>query len=79
MQTQRLCEIFSDNHYTLYAVESIETTQIKSKTGGSWYGNIKPIMIIVCGPDGDYALDMDAIPVDPARLKEHFPALDNLQ
>ena len=78
MQTPRLCEIYSDNHYTLHAVESLETTRIKSKTGGSWYGSIKPTMIIVHGPDGTYALDMDARRVDPGRLKENFPELDKL-
>ena len=78
MQTQRLCEIFSDNHYTLYAVESIETTRNKSKAGSSWYGSIKPTVIIVRGPDGTYALDIDARPLDPATLKENFPVLENL-
>lgn len=75
MQTLRLCEVYSDNRYTLYAVESIETTRHKSKAGGSWYGNIKPTTIIVRGPDGVHAMDMDSRPVDPEPLKESIPEL----
>ena len=37
---------------------------------------VKPIAVIVCGPDGTYALDVEAKPATLDQLRQDIPELD---
>lgn len=78
MVTLRASEIFSDSRLTLIAVESVDFQHTKTNTGYRVYGNIEPIVLIVCGPDGTYALDMEAKLVTFDQLKQNIPELETL-
>lgn len=78
MNKERISEIFSDDRFTLYAVESVEITQYKSPTSFTWHGNVKPAAIIIHGPEINQALDMDSRPVELDELKETIPELSKI-
>ena len=78
MATLRVSEIFSDSRLTLIAVESVDFQHNKMNTGCQLYGNIEPVIVIVCGPDRTYALDMEAKLVDLGQLKQNISGLDTL-
>ena len=78
MSTLRTSVIFSDTRLTLIAVESVDIQHNKTNTGCRLYGNIEPIAVIVCGPDGSYALDMEAKLIAIEQLRQNIPELDTI-
>ena len=76
MSTFFATEIFSDARLTLIAVECVDFRSSKTNTCYRMYGNIKPIAVIVCGPDATYALDIEAKPTDVDLLRQDIPELD---
>jgi hypothetical protein len=79
MNKKRISEIFSDDRFTLYAVESVEVSHTKTATGFTWHGNVKPAAIIIHSPGKNQALDMDANPIELKKLKESIPELDRIK
>ena len=78
MAALRASEVFNDSTLTLIAIESFDFRHRETNTGCQLYGNIKPIAVIVCSPDGTYALDMEAKPVELNQLKQEIPELAEL-
>ena len=78
MNKKRISEIFSDDRFTLYAVESVEIAHNKSTNVFSWQGSIKPDAIIIHCPEMNQALDMDSRPVELEKLKESIPELGRI-
>ena len=76
MGTLRASEIFNDSRLMLIAVESVDVQHCKTYIGCRMFGNIKPIAVIVCGPDGTYALDVEAKPATLDQLRQDIPELD---
>jgi len=74
----RIREIYRDVRLTITVVETSELQRSKMGSGLQLYGSVKPLAVIVQGPDECYALDMDASPVSLDRLCEHLPELDTL-
>ena len=78
MGTLRASEIFNDSTLTLIAVVSVDFRHSKTNTGCQLYGSIEPIAVIVCSPDGTYALDMEAKPANFDQLRQDIPELGAL-
>ena len=78
MDTLRVSEIFSDATRMLIAIESVNFQHGRSDAGCQLYGSVKPIAIIVCNPDGAYALDMEAETADLDQLRRDLPELDTI-
>ena len=78
MKTLRLRKILDEDARKLIAVESVESTQSKTDTGGRFFGSIKPIALVVCDPRGSYALDIEARTADLEQLRRDLPELDAL-
>lgn len=76
MVTLRASEIFSNSELQLITLESVDFQHSKRDTGYRLYGNIEPIAVIVCGPDGTYVLDMEAKLVAFDQLRQNIPDLD---
>lgn len=79
MDKKRITEIFSDDRFTLYAVESVEVSHTKTAAGFIWHGSLKPTAIIIHCPGKNQALDMDANPIELEKLKESIPELDRIR
>ena len=67
---------YRDGALTLIAVESAESYARREQAHWQVGGIVKPIAVVVCGPGGAYALDMEAKPVDLETLRQEVPALD---
>jgi len=78
MGSLRSIEIYNDSLFTLIAVESVDFRQRRTNTDCQLYGSIKPIAVVVCGPDRTYALDMEARSADLDQLKLDVPELDSM-
>lgn len=78
MATLRANEIFNDFGFKLIAVESVDLRHSKTNSGCRLYGNIEPIVLIVSGPDGTYALDMEAKLTAFEQLRQNIPELDTI-
>ena len=76
MNKNRIREIFSDDRFTLYAVESIEMMQKVFSTGFTLHGSIKSTAIIIRSPEKNQALDMNASPIELDKLKKSIPELE---
>lgn len=76
MAALRAREIINEPMLKLIAVESIDLRPRKTQIGWHCLGKMEPIAVIVCSPDGTYALDMDAQPADVERLRQDVPELD---
>jgi len=76
MSTCRINEIFIDPELTLIVLETVELQTTTTKTSGFLLGNIAPIAVVVCRPDGTTALDMQAMPASVEHLRREFPELD---
>lgn len=74
----RISEIFSDEKFTLYAVESIDVSHNTTAAGFMWQCNLKPTAIIIKSPEKNLALDMDASPLELEELKESMPELNRI-
>lgn len=75
MGTLRTSEIFNDARLKLIAVESVDFLHDKTNTGCRLYGSIEPVAVIVSGPDGSYAVNMEATLIDLDQLRQIFPEL----
>jgi len=78
MITLRATEVFNDSKKLIIAIESVDCRQTKTGTGCQLYGKIEPIAVIVSGPDGKYAFDMEARVVLLEKLKQDIPELDDI-
>lgn len=78
MSTLRAREIFRDATRTLLAVESVDVQHNRSDLHVLVGVHIEPIAVIVSGPAGVAALDMESRPVSLDRLKQAIPELANL-
>ena len=76
MGTLRASVIFNDARLTLIAIESVDFQRSKMGSSCLLHGNIKPIAVVVCGPDGIYALDMEAKAIIFEQLRQDIPELD---
>lgn len=75
MNTLRTTEIFNDSSIKLVAVESVNVWHNKTNAGVRLFGSIEPLVIVVYGPGGTYALDMAAKTVDLEQLSQDAPEL----
>ena len=62
--------IYSDAALTVRVVESVETWRSQSTGRCGLTGRIEPVAVIVRAPDGEYALDIDAQPIDEDCLSQ---------
>ena len=76
MAALRAREIINQPMLKLIAVESIDLGPRKTQIGWHCFAKMEPVAVIVCGPDGTYALDVDAQPADVERLRRDVPGLD---
>lgn len=76
MGTLRIGEIFRDSTLTLIAVESVDSRHSKTNSACQVYGKLEPIAVIVCSPNGAYALTMEAKPANLDQLRQDIPELD---
>jgi len=76
MFSLRATEIFHDSGKMLIAIESVNYSYSRSSPGYQLNGNIAPIAIIVCSPDGIYALDMEAETTDIDHFRQDIAELD---
>jgi len=76
MLSLRATEIFHDSRLMLIAIESVVCNHSKSSSGYRLYGNIEPIAVIVCSPDGIYAFDMEAESTVIDHYRQDIPELD---
>lgn len=79
MNKKRISEIFSDDRFSLYAVESIDVMCNKGATGFTWHGNVTPTAIIIHDPEKNLALDMDAKSLQLETLKQSIPELNMIK
>ncbi len=78
MSKLRSRQIYKDATRTIFTVESVDIQHGTTNTGGHLIGNIKPIAIIVSGPEGMYALDMEAKPANIDQLRQDIPELSTI-
>ena len=64
----RVREIHRDTEQTISVVETVETWQNRTATYCHAAGRIEPLAVIVRRPDSEYAIDVNAEPVDAAHL-----------
>lgn len=76
MTILRATEIFNDSRLMLIAIESVNCNHSTTSTSYRLYGKIEPIAVIVCGPDGIYALNMEAKFTILDQLRQDIPELD---
>jgi hypothetical protein len=76
MANLRARTIFTGSTLSLIAVESVDSWYRKTRSGCRVCGKVEPIAVIVCGPNGNYALDMQAKPADLEQLRKELPDLD---
>ena len=63
-------QVFRDKALTISVVESVESWHDQSSSRCQVIGKIEPLAVVVSGPDGDYALDVNAQPIDPDHLSQ---------
>lgn len=78
MTRLRAREIYNVPALRLIAVESVRCWSNKADYGCQIAGGIETLALIVCGPAGAYALDMDAAPADLGQLKDEIPGLEKI-
>lgn len=78
MATIRPRPVFSDSTLTIVAIESIEIEKHRTAIGHQLVGAAKPVAVVVCAPDGTYAIDMVANPIDFESLRQDVPGLDSM-
>lgn len=66
----RTRQVYSDTAFTVRVVESVETWQSRTATGCQAAGKIEPLAVVVSGPDGEYAVDVNAEPIGAERLAQ---------
>ena len=60
--------VFSGHGLTVSVAESLDFRVDRTECMGLVTGALKPIAVIVNGPDGSRAFDMDGLPVDLDQL-----------
>ena len=75
MNRLRATPVYNDSRLSLIAVESIDRGLDKSESGCRLYGSIKPVAVIVCDPDGAFALGIEPGFADIDPLLEDVPGL----
>ena len=66
----RTRQIYSDAVVTVHVIESVETWQSRTATLCQAAGKIEPLAVVVSGPDGEYAIDINAEPIGADRLSQ---------
>jgi hypothetical protein len=66
----RVREIHSDTVRTVSVVESVSTWHSRTPARCQVMGKIEPLAVIVRGPDGQQAFDVNAEPIDAERLAQ---------
>lgn len=66
----RTRQIYSDTMFTVRVVESVDSWQSRSTKHFRAAGKIEPLAVVVSGPDGEYALDINAEPIGAERLAQ---------
>ena len=56
--------IYRDAALTVHVVESVETWHSQTSTQCHVVGKIEPLAVVVCGPEGEHAVDINAQPID---------------
>lgn len=77
MDTLRASEIFNNSRFKIITVESVSLNRRKANTSCLLNGRIKPIAVVICGPDAVYALDMGAKLISLEQLTQNIPELDD--
>ena len=67
---------FRDGPLTLIAIESAESHAHRAEGHWQLAGILKPVAVVVSGPDGPYAVALDASALDLDELKREVPGLD---
>ena len=78
MATFRAKPVFNDSTLTVVAIESIKIEAHRTTMGHHLVGAAKPVAVVVCAPDGTYALDMVAKPIDFESLRQDVPGLESM-
>jgi hypothetical protein len=78
MAELRARQVFQDAGRLIIAVEQRELRQRNSRASWQLYGTLESIAVIVCEPDGVYALDMALQPLAVAELTAQIPELATL-
>lgn len=76
MNTLRAREIFNDDDHMLIAIESAVFLHRKTNSSYRYYGNIEPLVVIICSSTGSYVLGMDGKQITLEQLKKVIPDLD---
>lgn len=63
MARLRAKTIFTDQRFTVIAVESVELRHGNTRFGHHLTASLEPVAVVVKGPDKTYAVDMEAKPV----------------
>lgn len=78
MDKLRAIELFRNSRFLLIGVESVDFRLNKTDIFCQISGNIEPVAVIVCGPDGNNAFDMEARPTALNQLRQNIPELDDM-
>lgn len=76
MATMRARRVYGDSTLTLVTIESIDVGRVRTTNLCQVYGKSEPVAVVVSGPDGQYALDVEGKPVDLDRLRQDVAGLD---
>ena len=76
MATLRTREIFDNTTYKVIVVESVDIRHSTTKMSRQLYGFIEPIAVVVYGPGGIVAFDVETGPVSFDQLSRNIPELD---
>ena len=76
MHILRSNKVFDDAMFAVIAVESVDIRQGETNSFTHVLGQIQPLNVIVCSPDGIKAFDMEARPADLEHLKRDVPGLE---
>lgn len=74
----RAIELFRNAKFLVIAVESAEFKLNKMDILCQISGKMEPIAVVICGPNGNYALDMQTRPTALNELRLNIPELDDM-
>lgn len=78
MHTKRAKSVFSNDVLTIVAIEKAVTQSQKWDFSCGISSVLEPVAVVVCEERNQYALDMNAEPIDIDQLKKDVPELDHL-
>lgn len=78
MPELRAAAVYRDAKIAVVAVESVAVGRRSHDGGGYLVGILEPLALVVRGPGGDTAIDLDGEPLDCAALLERVHGLDAL-